>query len=81
MATSNSIFRTIITIFNNCQYHCQFKIMNFNIEQRISIINWYYPIREGRSGRTAAARVQISLQHMLIGYNQQLATFFESMVT
>jgi hypothetical protein len=44
MATSNAIFRAIVTIFNNnCQCHCQFKIMNFNIEQRISITKWYYP--------------------------------------
>jgi hypothetical protein len=56
MATSNSIFRAI---FNNyCQCHCQFKIMNFNIEQGISIIKWYYPAKEGRSGRTEAVRVQ-----------------------
>jgi hypothetical protein len=48
MATSNSIFRAIVTIFNNCQRHCQFKIMNFNTEQRISIIKWYYPAKEGR---------------------------------
>jgi hypothetical protein len=58
MATSNTIFLVIVTIFNNCQCQCQFKIMNFNIEQRISIIKWYYPAREGRSGRTAAVRVQ-----------------------
>jgi hypothetical protein len=32
--------------------------MNFNIEQQISIIKWYYPAKEGRSGRTAAVRVQ-----------------------
>jgi hypothetical protein len=32
--------------------------MNFNIEQRINIITWYYPAKEGRSGRTAAVRVQ-----------------------
>jgi hypothetical protein len=48
MATQNSIFRAIVTIFNNCQCHCQ----------RISIIKWYYPAKEGRSGRTAAVRVQ-----------------------
>jgi hypothetical protein len=59
MATSNSIFRAIVTMFNNyCQCHCPFKIMNFNTEQRISIIKWYYPPKEGRSGRTAAIRVQ-----------------------
>jgi hypothetical protein len=60
MATWNSIFRAIVTIFNNFQCHCQFKITNmyFNIEQRISIIKWYYPVREGRFGRTAAVRVQ-----------------------
>jgi hypothetical protein len=54
MATSNSIFRAIVTIFSNCQCHCQFKIMNFNIDKRI--IKWYCPAREGRSGRTAAAQ-------------------------
>jgi hypothetical protein len=31
--------------------------MNFNIEQRINIIKWYYPAKEGRSGRTAAAQL------------------------
>jgi hypothetical protein len=58
MATSNALFRAIVTVFNNCQCHCQFKIMNFNIEQRIRIIKWYYPAKAGRSGRTAAVRVQ-----------------------
>jgi hypothetical protein len=49
MTTQNSIFRAIVIIFNNCQCHCQ----------RISIIKWYYyPAKEGRSGRTAAVRVQ-----------------------
>jgi hypothetical protein len=81
MTTSNSIVRAIVTIFNNSQCHCQFKIMNFNIEQRISIIQWYYPAKEGRSGRTAAVRCRIiSVQHILIGYNQHLAPFFESIV-
>jgi hypothetical protein len=46
MATSNSIFRAIVTIFNNCQCHYRFKIINFNIKQLISIIKWYYPARE-----------------------------------
>jgi hypothetical protein len=32
--------------------------MNFNIEQRIRIIKWYYPAKAGRSGGTAAVRVQ-----------------------
>jgi hypothetical protein len=59
MTTSNSIFRGIVTIFNNCQGHCQFKIMNFSIEQRISIIKWYYPAREGRSGKTAAVKAAL----------------------
>jgi hypothetical protein len=36
--------------------------MNFNIEQRISIIKWYCPAKEGRSGKTAAVRVQDRLQ-------------------
>jgi hypothetical protein len=58
MVTSNSIFRAIVTIFHNCQCHCQFKIINFNIEQRISIIKWYYLARDGRSGRTAAVKMQ-----------------------
>jgi hypothetical protein len=58
MATSNSILCAIVTILNNCQYHWQFKILNFNIEQRMSSIKWYYSAREGRSGRTAAVRVQ-----------------------
>jgi hypothetical protein len=57
MVTSSSIFRAILTIFNNCQCHCEFKNMNFNIEQRINIIKWYYPAKEGRSGRTAAAQL------------------------
>jgi hypothetical protein len=54
MATSNSIFRAIVTIFNNCQCHCQLKIMNFNIEQQTNIIEWYYPAKESRFGRPAA---------------------------
>jgi transposase len=58
MATSNSIFRAIVTIFNNFQCHGQFKIMYFNIDQRISIIKWYYLAKEGRSGKTVAIRVQ-----------------------
>jgi hypothetical protein len=41
---------------------CQYQIMNFNIEQRISIIKWYCPAKEGRSGRTAAVRVEDRLQ-------------------
>jgi hypothetical protein len=48
MATYNSIFRAIVTIFNNCQCHCQ----------RVIIIKWYYPAKAGRSGRTAAVRAQ-----------------------
>jgi hypothetical protein len=36
--------------------------MHFNIDRRISIIKWYYPAREGRSGKTAAVRVQDRLQ-------------------
>jgi hypothetical protein len=32
--------------------------MNFNIERRISIIKWYYPAREGRSGKTAAVKAR-----------------------
>jgi hypothetical protein len=38
MAISNAIFSAIVTIFNSCQCHCHFKIMNFNIEQRISTL-------------------------------------------
>jgi hypothetical protein len=79
MATQNSIFRAIVIIFNNCQCHCQ----------RISIIKWYYPAKEGRSGRTAAVRVHNACTLaatacnilILIGYHQHLATFFESIVT
>jgi hypothetical protein len=48
MATSNSIFHSIVTIFNNRQCNCQFIIMN--------IIKWYYPAREGRSCRIAAVK-------------------------
>jgi hypothetical protein len=58
MATSNSIFCVIVTILNNCQCHCQFKILNFNTEQRITIIKLYYPAKEGRFDRTAAVRAQ-----------------------
>lgn len=32
--------------------------MSLNIEQRINIIKWYYPAKEGHSARTAAVRVQ-----------------------
>jgi hypothetical protein len=58
MATSNSIFRAIVTIFNNYQCHCQFNIMNFNIDQQISIIKWYCPAK-GHFGRTAAVKCKI----------------------
>jgi hypothetical protein len=59
MATSNSIFPAIVTIFNNYQCHCQFNIMNFNIDQQISIIKWYCPAKEGHFGRTAAVKCKI----------------------
>jgi hypothetical protein len=54
--------------FYNCQCHCQ---SNFHIEQRIRIIKWYYPAKEGRSARTGCLtpRQQLAtccLQHFLL---------------
>jgi hypothetical protein len=64
MATQNSIFRAIVTIFNKC--HCQ----------RISIIKWYYPAKEGRSGRTAAVRVHNACTLAATAYPNRLPPTF-----